>query len=96
MFKNRENDLVGFFSKDDNYDAVLYLYVICADDRIFQKKCCLIDVKVFLKSSLAPIYANFEGRERAEKSDFLVKTLHKVPENSDILFFSSKCRSVFF
>ena len=32
----------------------------------------LTDLKIFLKSLLAPVYTNFEGGARAEKRDFLV------------------------
>ena len=47
------------------------------------------DPKKFLKAPSPPIYTNFEGRVRAKKRDFLVKTFQKVLKNAFFgLFFN--------
>ena len=38
--------------------------------------------KVFLKAPLAPIFINFEGEARTEKSYFLVRIFQKVCKNA--------------
>ena len=41
----------------------------------------LTDLKIVFKAPWAPIYPNFEGGARAEKTRFLVKIFQKVPKN---------------
>ena len=49
---------------------------------------CLTDLKIFLKAPLTPIYNNFEGGARAEKTQFfLVEIFQKVPKNAFFDFF---------
>ena len=40
----------------------------------------LTDLKIFLKASSAPIYTNFEGGARAEKTQFFGLNFPKVPK----------------